>query len=163
MLSVKRAEIADISRIKEIYEGAQDFMIRSGNPDQWGRFYPTAEMIESDITEGESYVIFDESGIHGVVALTAKEEPTYREIYGGAWLNDEPYITVHRIAGDGKVHGIFRCVVDHCKGISDNIRIDTHEKNLVMQRLIEGSGFKKCGTIYVRDRSPRIAYQWSRE
>jgi hypothetical protein len=30
-----------------------------------------------------------------------------------------------------------------------------------MQRLIEKSGFKKCGIIHVRDGSPRIAYHWT--
>ena len=32
-----------------------------------------------------------------------------------------------------------------------------------MQKQIEKSGFKKCGTIYVEDGSPRIAYHWERE
>ena len=32
-----------------------------------------------------------------------------------------------------------------------------------MQKQIEKNGFKKCGTIYVRDGSPRIAYQWVKE
>ena len=61
---------------------------------------------------------------------------------------------------DGKVKGIFNCAIRYCKGISDNIRIDTHKSNLIMQNLIEKNGFEKCGTIYVADGSPRIAYQW---
>ena len=40
--------------------------------------------------------------------------------------------------------------------------LDTHENNRVMQRAAERYGFKKCGTIYVADGSPRIAYQWNR-
>ena len=68
---------------------------------------------------------------------------------------------LERIAGDGQVHGLFEYTVEYCKSIASNIRIDTHADNATMQRLIEKNGFTKCGTIYVRDGSPRIAYQWS--
>ena len=40
-----------------------------------------------------------------------------------------------------------------------NIRIDTHEKNVSMRRMVEKNGFKKTGIIYVKDGSPRYAYQ----
>ena len=42
----KKAELGEIRRI---YEYAQDYMIRSGNPTQWGHFYPSADLIRSDI------------------------------------------------------------------------------------------------------------------
>lgn len=146
----------------EIYHYAQDFMIRTGNPQQWGRTYPDPALIEADIRAGLCKVIFDETGVHGVFALLTGEEPTYAQIENGAWLNDEPYVTIHRIAGDGQAHGLFQCAAEYCKRISANVRIDTHADNRIMQRLIERSGFQKCGVIYVRDGSPRIAYQWKR-
>lgn len=91
------------------------------------------------------------------------DKPTYQYIENGAWLNDAPYVTIHRIAGDGRTHGILRCAADYCKSISANVRIDTHENNTTMQRQIEKNGFKRCGTIYVEDGSPRIAYHWTAE
>lgn len=39
------------------------------------------------------------------------------------------------------------------------MRIDTHERNLIMQHLLEENSYQKCGRIYVADGSPRIAYQ----
>jgi hypothetical protein len=90
-------------------------------------------------------------------------EPNYQRIENGKWINNESYITLHRIASDGKVKGIFKSIMEYCKTISDNIRIDTHENNLIMQKLIEKNGFKKCGTIYVADGTPRIAYQWTKK
>ncbi|MBR4396591.1 MAG: hypothetical protein IKS93_01915 [Methanobrevibacter sp.] len=119
-------------------------------------------MIRDDIDNEVCHLIYDDECVHGVFALFDNIEPTYQYIEDGQWLNDESYVTVHRIASDGKVHGIFKCVADYCKSISDNIRIDTHENNSIMQKQIENNGFKKCGTIYVRDKSPRIAYQWSK-
>ena len=98
-----------------------------------------------------------------IMSLIGGLEPTYQYIENGSWLNDDDYITLHRIASDGKGHGIFQSAMDYCKSICDNIRIDTHSNNVIMQKQIEKNGFKKCGTIYVRDGSPRIAYQWRKK
>ncbi|MBQ2678154.1 MAG: N-acetyltransferase [Firmicutes bacterium] len=160
MLQVRKATSADFERIMEIYRSAQDHMIESGNPDQWGHFYPAPELVRSDIEEGVSLVITDGEQVYGVFALFSGDEPTYRHIENGGWLNEEPYVTIHRIAGDGRAHGIFRCAADYCKGISSNVRIDTHENNTIMQKQIEKCGFARCGIIYVQDGSPRIAYHW---
>ena len=159
---IRKSLIDDIDKIMNVYSIAQDFMIKSGNPNQWGHDYPKRELIEHDIEDETSIVICDGDDIRGVFALFSGLEPTYEHIENGKWLNDEEYVTLHRIASDGKAKGIFKSAVDYCKTVSDNIRIDTHADNAVMQRLIEKNGFVKCGKIYVRDGSPRIAYQWCR-
>ena len=161
MLNVRNAEIADLEQIMKIYRYAQDYMIESGNPTQWGHFYPDADLIKSDIDQNVCKLIYDENGIHGVFALFDGAEPTYKHIEGGNWLNEGPYLTIHRLAGDGQAHGLFSCAIDYCKNISSNIRVDTHADNKTMQRLIEKNGFTKCGTIYVKNGTARIAYQWT--
>ena len=145
----------------DIYHVAQNHMIENGNPTQWGHSYPGRELIENDILNGNCHVLCDEF-IHGVFALFKTPEPTYEYIENGNWLNDDEYVTIHRIASDGTKHNVFKCAVDYCKGISDNIRIDTHKDNLIMQKVIERNQFIRCGTIYVRNGSPRMAYQWSK-
>jgi len=161
MLKIRDAIYTDFDSIMEIYGIAREYMIKSGNPGQWGDTYPPNELIQSDIRDGRCKILFDNDGIHGVFALFREPDPTYGYIEGGKWLNDEAYVTIHRIAGDGKVRGILSCAVEYCKGISDNVRIDTHEKNTTMQHLIEKNGFIKCGTIFLEDGAPRIAYHWS--
>lgn len=161
MLEIKNAKIDDIGKIMEIYRYAQDFMIRSGNPDQWGHFWPIQDVIEDDIKEGICKVICEGDEIYGVFALCQGDEPTYQHIEGGMWLNDEPYVTIHRIASDGRRHGIFKCAAEHCKKICSNVRVDTHENNKPMQRQVEKNGFIKCGTIYIENGSSRIAYHWT--
>ena len=163
MLRVRDAAAADFERIMEIYRYAQEFMIRSGNPTQWARRYPDADLIRSDIRQNVCKVIMDGDTIHGVFALFAGEEPTYAQIEDGSWLNDAPYLTIHRIAGDGQAHGLFACAADYCKRICSNVRVDTHADNLIMQGLIQKNGFTRCGVIHVKDGTPRIAYQWAGE
>jgi phage terminase large subunit-like protein len=160
MLSLRDAKIKDLEELMRIYRYAQDFMVKTNNPNQWSHSYPTIDLIKSDLEKKACKVIYDETGIHGVFALFTDEDPTYAYIENGHWLNNEPYITIHRIASDGQVHGIFQFAVDYCKSLSSNIRIDTHSQNLIMQKVIEKNGFIKCGTIYVRNHSPRIAYHY---
>ena len=78
MLNVKNAEIADLEQIMKIYRYAQDYMIKSGNPTQWGHFYPDADLIKSDIDKNACKVIYDKDGIHGVFSVFDGTEPTYK-------------------------------------------------------------------------------------
>ena len=162
MLQVRRTAEEDFGAVMAIYRGAQERMIRSGNPTQWARVYPSGALVAEDIRLRRSYVICEEGRIAGVFVITDGEDPTYRVIEDGAWLNGEPYITIHRIAGDGTAHGIFACAADYCKARAGNVRVDTHRNNLIMQRQIAKQGFRRCGIIHVEDGSPRIAYQWTR-
>lgn len=154
---VRHAKAEDLNRILEIYALARDFMARTGNPNQWGKNHPPKEQLERDIADGTLYVIGDGNGIHGVFYFFIGEDPTYGNIYEGAWHSDKPYGTIHRIAGDGS-GGILRTAVEFAKHHIDHLRIDTHENNKVMQRTVEKQGFRRCGIIYIADGSPRIAY-----
>ena len=160
MLQIRKASSDDFEIIMNIYRYAQDFMIKTGNPNQWGHFYPSDDIIKSDIRKGLCMTVCDENEIHAVFALMHYPEPTYSFIEG-KWLNDEDYITIHRVAGDGRIHGIVGFIADYCKKLSGNVRIDTHHDNKIMQRQLEKNGFVKCGTIYLEDGNPRLAYHWS--
>ena len=160
-MKIKKAIPADHDRILEIYRIAQDYMIQSGNPDQWGHFYPQPELIKEDISEGACHILYDEEGVHAVFSMFTDSEPTYSYIEDGEWLNDEPYITIHRVASDGSRHGVIKCVTDYAKSLSENIRIDTHAQNATMQRQLEKNGFKRCGIIYLESGAQRIAYHWT--
>lgn len=47
-----------------------------------------------------------------------------------------------------------------CRGKEiKSIRIDTHQDNKSMQRLILKNNFEYCGIIYVEDGSERLAYE----
>lgn len=161
-MHVRKAMPEDLSLIMGIYRTAQDFMIASGNPHQWGHSYPSEDLIRNDIEREVCHLVCDDDEIHGVFALFEGAEPTYQHIEEGQWLNDDEYLTLHRIASDGRAHGIFRCTISYCKTLSDNIRIDTHRNNSIMQKQIERNGFQRCGIVHVRDGSERIAYHWSR-
>lgn len=158
-MTIRKAALCDMEAILEVYRYARRQMRLNGNPDQWGENYPSPEMVENDIMQGNSYVVEEAEEIVGVFAFIHGEDPTYRRIEDGAWLNEQPYGTIHRIAGSGRGKGIFRQCTGFCEARAANVRIDTHERNLIMQHLLEENSYQKCGRIYVADGSPRIAYQ----
>ncbi len=160
-MNVRRAIPADLDEIMGIYDTARAFMRQNGNRSQWINGYPQKELVQKDIAQGHCFVC-EEEGIHGVFAFLLGEDPTYNVIEKGAWLNDRPYGTIHRIGSDGQRKQIFRHAVGYCLGITEDLRIDTHEDNKVMQRLVENYGFQRCGIIYIEDGTPRIAYHYTR-
>lgn len=158
-MEVRQGKPEDLWEILAIYAQAREQMRRSGNPTQWGEDYPPEEMVEADLASGNSYVITDSGEIAAVFVFLLGEEPTYQRIEDGAWLNEEPYGTIHRLAASGRRKGIFSLCTGFCEARIGNIRADTHSCNRKMQHLLECNGYVKCGRIYVADGSPRIAYQ----
>jgi len=149
----------EFETVMSIYLRARQFMKDTGNPTQWGDFWPDPEDVREDIRAGVSFVCEIGGVVEGVFMLQSGAEPTYDYIEDGAWHSDAPYHTIHRIAASGRVPGIFRRCVGWAYETVGSLRIDTHHDNKIMQHLITKSGFLRSGIIYVPDGSARIAYE----
>ena len=101
--------------------------------------------------------VYEDEKILAAFVLAPGDDPTYAVI-DGAWKDDRPYGTLHRIASSGEKRGMVDVIVDWAFQKTGNLRGDTHEKNLPMQKAFERNGFERCGIIYVEDGTPRIAY-----
>lgn len=158
---IRKAERADLPALLTIAEAARAYMARTGNPNQWGGGYPDL-YLEEDIALGRLYVLTDGAGApHAFFALLLGEEPSYAAIHG-AWLNARPYGTIHRMASDGALHGVFARCLEFCLDVCPNLRADTHADNATMRHLLEKYGFVRCGTVNLDLREGdtlRIAYQ----
>lgn len=151
----------DIPAMMDLYAQARVFMREHGNPNQWDDSYPSRELLEKDIAFGNSYIVEDdEKNLAATFAFIKGEDPTYYGIENGAWLNHEPYGTIHRLAGNLSCHGIASGCIGWCKSQIGNLRADTHEDNKIMQHLLEKNGFVRCGIIHLANGAPRIAYQF---
>ena len=138
MITIRHSLPKDLDAIIEIFHYARQFMKEHGNPNQWINGYPSAELILREITNGTNYVCENENGeIIGTFCFIPGEDPTYARIDDGNWLNNEPYYVIHRMATNGKQKGIadacFKWCFEHC----NNIRVDTHHDNLVMQNILK--------------------------
>lgn len=163
-LEIRKTRKEDIPQLKQIFATARQFMASNGNPDQWAPSYPSDEQLLNDINSGDSFVVISDSRqIVATFVLRAGIDPTYNIIYKGQWLNDTPYATIHRIASNGHVKGIFRLALLFALNRYDNIRIDTHHDNTVMRNAIMHNGFRYCGIIHCWNGDERLAYQYVKE
>ncbi len=157
-MQVRNTRPEDLDVVMDIYDHAREYMRQNGNQNQWINGYPHRELVIKDIEEKCSYVCVDQERIVCVFRFTIGTDPTYLKIYDGQWLNEEPYGVVHRIASAGHQKGAASFCLDWCFAQTGNIRIDTHEDNYIMQKLLIKNGYTRCGNIYLEDGAPRIAF-----
>lgn len=157
---IRHSTIDDLPAILSLRDQAREIMRSYGNTFQWPDGYPRDDMFLKDIELGGSHVILDEAGnIVGTFALLPSPEVTYNKIYDGQWLDNEPYHVIHRIASTPDSHGVLDALLDYCERQVDNIRIDTHEANIIMRKGLERRGYHYCGIIYLLDGNARMAFQ----
>ena len=136
---IRNARPSDWNDIMEIYAIARGFMKTAGNPIQWGDTFPPEDMVRNDIEVQQNYVVELDGRVQAVFAMIPGVDPTYLVIEG-AWLNDEPYAAVHRVASRGEVKGLTLRILDWALEQHPNIRIDTHDDNIPMQRALAAAG-----------------------
>ena len=152
-----------------LYREARQIQLDSGNLHQWREGFPSEDVVRSDIDRGVSYVVEERPAaddvvtrarIVGAFAFIPGEDPTYRVIEGGAWLdNSRPYATIHRLGSLKSAHGVANACFDWSWARCPNLRIDTHEDNAIMRHCVEKAGFRYCGIIHLLNGDPRLAFQ----
>ena len=158
--TIRKSTLADLPTILDLRDQAREIMRSYGNTFQWPDGYPRDDMFLKDIELGGSHVMFDEKGkIVGTFALLPCPEVTYNVIYDGQWLDDEPYHVIHRIASTPDSHGVLDTLLDYCESQVANIRIDTHEANIIMRKGLEKHGYQYCGIIHLLNGDERLAFQ----
>lgn len=156
---------SDLGRIREIIRQAQTRMRLLGI-DQWQDGYPAHVDIERDILSGDGRVLCRPEDGRAVAcgAVIFGPEPAYAVI-AGAWLGDDPYAVVHRLAvADGETgrgaagEFLHRAeALAAARGIR-SMRIDTHSDNRAMLRLLDKRGYVYCGKIRCRS-GERLAFE----
>jgi len=156
---IRKTTREDLDIVMQIYDHARRIMRESGNMKQWTNNYPNLQIIEEDMNAGCSWVLEDEEGIRSVFSLIPGDDEAYKVIEDGEWPNNEPYMTIHRIASAGTLKHAADICFDWSMERTDNLRIDTHEDNHIMHHVLKRNGFSRCGIIHIADGTPRTAYQ----
>ena len=166
-MKINLAQTEDIPAIMSVVKDAQEYLFEQGI-DQWQDGYPDNAQIELDISNRESYIVVDRTGvIIGTTVLSTKNEPSYNKI-DGDWMTsfNSKYGVIHRLAIGRQFRklGVAKFVFNICeaklriKNI-DSMRIDTHEDNIGMQKLLTGLGYKYCGVIFLENGDKRLAFE----
>lgn len=164
MIYLRKASLADVSKVMPIIEEARIFLGKSGS-DQWQDEYPRESDVAGFITRDVGYVLVVDQKVAGFCAILTGEDKQYTKITNGAWLNDNlDYVTVHCLAlsdefrGQGLTKILFSNIYTlmMAQGYND-FRVDTHAMNAVMQAVFLREGFVRTGDVYYE--GDRLAYQ----
>ena len=164
-MEFRKAMESDMDNIMDIIKQVQEYL-KSQGTDQWQDNYPNYETINNDIKNSNGYVLLKDNIIVGTVAAILGEEKTYRDIYDGKWISNKEYLTIHRLAIDSNYRGqglsslILSNIEELCiHKVIHSIMVDTHEKNISMQKFLKKNGFQYCGLIYLENKDKRIAFE----
>ena len=164
-MKIRPSQYRDLPGLMAIFGEARGTIAQLGI-DQWQNGYPSEAVITEDIAQGQSYVVEREGMVQGTFVLV-ETEPAYDRIYDGKWKDDD-YIAIHRVAvkvacrGTGICRAIIGYAADRAKAMGRSaLRIDTHQGNIPMRRMLEKNGFEYRGVICLADGSPRVAYEKS--
>lgn len=164
-MQIRQAEQEDLEQIMEIIEDGRRYLKLQG-VEQWQDGNPDIGTIQRDISNQESFLFYKEGKCVATAMVSVEADPTYEDIEGGAWLSDEVYCVIHRLAIDEGSRGgttcseIFELIEDSLldEGIS-SIKIDTHQDNMPMQKVLKKRGFSYCGIIYLAGSDSRLAFE----
>lgn len=160
-MELRLAHPNEIGRIMEIIEEARAFLKASGS-DQWQGNYPAETDIFDDILQARGWVGVIEGDIVSYAAVIIGQEEAYEKIYDGKWRHNHPRYTIfHRIAVAGNYTGQ-QVAQTFIQGLIEghdgpDFRCDTHEKNTIMQHILEKLGYVYCGKVPLD--GERLAYQ----
>lgn len=167
LIFTRRAQNSDVDKIVQILNDAISFLKESGSS-QWQSGYPNRATVEDDIKNGCAWVLTVDNEVAGYAAVVIGRDSNYAKI-DGEWNNDvDSYATIHRIAISSKFRGMHLTQFFLSNIISltyaqeiHNFRIDTGEKNKIVQHIATSHNFIKRGIIQVDDpiNPDRLAYE----
>ena len=167
-MEIRSTKHEDVGALSSLFDEARGTIAQLGI-DQWQNGYPSEAVIEEDISRSRSYVVTVNGLLCGTFVLMENGEPTYDKIYGGTWPTgneSQSYLAIHRVAvsvsmrGKGISTAILDFAAERARALGrKSLRIDTHEGNVVMRRMLEKHGFSLCGVIYLENGDARVAYE----
>lgn len=152
---LRKANSNEIPTIWEILQFAIAQRKADGS-DQWQDGYPNVQSIETDLANGDAYVLEENDTILLYAAIIFGDDPAYNHI-DGAWKTNQPYVVLHRVAvapiakGKGVATSFFKLVEE--LAIQNNyfsIRMDTNFDNVAMLKIVEKLAYHYCGEVQMR-------------
>ncbi len=168
MLTIRKTTPADLDALLALFDEARATIAALGI-DQWQNGYPNRAVLEADLALSQSYCVTIDGRPVATFAMLQDGESTYDRIFDGHWPrgdHNRDYIAIHRVAisvacrGQGIAAEIIAYAIDFARVLGRNsLRIDTHEGNVVMRKMLSKNGFTHCGTIFLANGDKRVAYE----
>lgn len=131
---------------------------------QWQDGYPNPTTIETDINNGNGFVLTQNNTVIAYAAVILNNEPAYSEIKGN-WLTNSDFFVVHRVAvantvkGKGIATKLFQLLEPFATAQQVfSIKVDTNFDNIPMLKILDRLGYTYCGEVFFRG-SARKAFE----
>ncbi len=168
-ITIMQGEKQEIKKAALILNEAKAYL-KSQNIDQWQdkNGYPNEVDLSEDLKNGAFFTVKISGEIAATFMACVTVDETYiKKPHSGRWLTSgTKYGVLHRIAvanrfkGQGIAGEIANFACNYCKAQgAKSLRSDTHMQNLSMQRMLEKSGFIKCGEITLPSGAQRIIFE----
>ena len=151
-MDIVRASIQDASSIMSLISECIS-TLESQGIFMWNKHYPNLETIETDIRNGDAYVLRNDNHCMAYVAINEQQSPEYAQI---KWLTDgRKALVIHRLSvhpsSQGK--GIGRAFMDFIEAYAVQnqyscIRLDAYSENAGALRLYEKMGYQRLGQVF---------------
>ena len=168
---IRKAKIEEVEELNSIIEDAK-LLFKSAGSTQWQDLdgYPNIATLKQDISKDNLYVKVLDEKLVGLIAVSKDLEEAYNVIYNGAWLNNNKYYVIHRLAVKKEYYGrgvakelllyAEKITLDDC---IYNIKVDTMMNNHIMTSLLKKYGYVQCGIIHLTRKAvlekERLAFQ----
>jgi ribosomal protein S18 acetylase RimI-like enzyme len=151
-LDIRLCNAADLDSVVVLIECAKADMHAHGL-DFWDDIYPTREAFAGDIAEGTLYGAF-EVQLLGVMVLNGHQDKEYEAL---VWKYGGRVAVVHRLCIHPayKGRGIGRTLMQYAEELAaqkgfDAIRLDSYHGNERANKMYDGLGYEKAGSVYFR-------------
>ena len=150
-LNIVKATINDSRNIMELIKSCI-LNMESVGIYQWNEYYPTLDIIMSDVESGSLYVLKEGNDIWGIIVINEDQSPEYRNL---SWGDEGKVLVVHRLAVQPNKQrtGIAKKLMDFAEIYAKekeftSIRLDTYSGNPIAMTLYEQRGYIRVGQVY---------------
>lgn len=153
---IKAAE-SDLNQIMQIIERIIEETKEIKNY-QWDNIYPTKDIFENDIKNGNLYIYKNNLGeIMGFVCIDSNRPTEYSNL---DWRYKGKFLVIHRMAvnTNSRGLGIGKNLMEYAEKLAKSndiniIRSDTYSTNKTMNFMFEKFGYKFSGNINLMGKS----------
>ena len=166
---IRQVEKEEITSVMEIISDAKELLKNQSS--QWQNNYPNIDTLLDDISNNDLFGIYEDNLLIGIESLIVGEDENYKDITLGKWKNkpSQKDLVIHRIAVRKNYHNkkigdqLIKFALDYAKRKRiHSIKVDTHKKNIAMQKILLDNNFSFRGIIYLKreeDDNQRLAYE----
>ena len=166
MNPIKRAIMADVEAISDLYDALNDYLATHVNYAGWIKgVYPNYEIALMGVQKEELFVMYQEERLVGTVILNHDQADAYEEGNWSEILSDKEVLVVHTLAihpeyaGCGIATKLLEFAANYGKeqGIKA-IRLDTSIGNIPAQALYTKCGYQEAGVVDLRLGIPELVW-----